>query len=89
MSTVESTMALSVYLLAAVFGPMAIGSLSEAYGRKPIFHITNIWFLIWNFICGLANSKGLLIAARLLAGFGACAVYSMAYGVLGNVWPAQ
>lgn len=89
MSTTESTMALSVYLLATAFGPMFIGSLSEVYGRKHIFHITNIWFLVWNLVCGFANSKGLLIAARLLAGFGASAVYSLAYGVLGDVWPAE
>lgn len=88
-STTESTMALSVYLLATAFGPMFIGSLSEVYGRKHIFHITNIWFLVWNLVCGFANSKGLLIAARLLAGFGASAVYSLAYGVLGDVWPAE
>lgn len=89
MSTTESTMALSVYLLATAFGPMVIGPLSEVYGRSSIFHFTNIWFLIWNLICGFANSKGLLIAARLLAGFGASAVYSMAFGVLGDVWSAK
>ncbi|KAG8169306.1 hypothetical protein KVR01_000051 [Diaporthe batatas] len=89
MSTTESTMALSVYLLATAFGPMVIGPLSEVYGRSSIFHFTNIWFLVWNLICGFANSKGLLIAARLLAGFGASAVYSMAYGVLGDVWSAR
>jgi MFS family permease len=87
MSTVESTMALSVYLLATAFGPLVIGPLSEVYGRKFIFHSTNVWFLVWNLICGFANSKGLLIAARFLAGFGASAVYSLGYGVLGDVWP--
>lgn len=89
MSNTESTMALSVYLLATAFGPLIIGPLSEVYGRKPIIHATNIWFLAWNLICGFANSKGLLIAARLLAGFGASAVYSLAYGVLGDVWPPE
>lgn len=89
MSATESTMALSVYLLATAFGPMVIGPLSEVYGRSSIFHFTNIWFLIWNLTCGFSNSKGLLIASRLLAGFGASAVYSMAYGVLGDVWSAE
>lgn len=88
MSTAESTMALSVYLLATAFGPLIIGPLSEIYGRSKIFHLTNMWFLIWNLVCGFANSKGLLIAARLLAGFGASAVYSLAYGVLSDVWSA-
>ncbi|KAF2184921.1 synaptic vesicle transporter [Zopfia rhizophila CBS 207.26] len=89
MSTTESTMALSVYLLATAFGPLFIGPLSEVYGRKSIFHFTNVWFLAWNLTCGFANSKGLLIAARLLAGFGASAVYSLGYGVLGDVWPVE
>jgi MFS family permease len=89
MSKTESTMALSVYLLATAFAPLVIGPLSEVYGRKSIFHLTNIFFLAWNLTCGFANSKGLLIAARLLAGFGASAVYSLAYGVLGDVWSAE
>jgi MFS family permease len=89
MSKTESTMALSVYLLATAFAPLVIGPLSEVYGRKSIFHMTNIFFLAWNLTCGFANSKGLLIAARLLAGFGASAVYSLAYGVLGDVWSAE
>ena len=37
-------------------------------------------------MCGFANSKGLLIAARFPAVFGASAIYSLAGGVLGDVW---
>ncbi|CAG8972607.1 hypothetical protein HYALB_00005376 [Hymenoscyphus albidus] len=86
MTTTESTMALSVYVLASAFGPLVIGPLSEMYGRKRIVHITNIWFLVWNLICGFANSKGLLLASRLFAGFGASAVYSVAYCVLVHIY---
>lgn len=86
MSNVESVMALSVYLLATAFGPLLIGPVSEVYGRKPVLHATNIWFLFWNIVCGFSYSKGLLIAARLLAGFGASAIYALAGGVLGDVW---
>ncbi len=70
-------MALSIYLLATAFGPLVIGPLSEIYGRKSILHGSNIWFLIWNIVCGFANSKGTLIAARFLAGFGASAIYAL------------
>lgn len=89
MTPTESNMALSVYLLATAFGPLIIGPLSEIYGRKSIFHFTNIWFLVFNFVCGFAHSKGVLIACRLLAGFGASAAYSLAYGVLGDVWSKE
>jgi MFS family permease len=89
MSKTESTMTLSVYLLAIAFAPLIVGPLSRVYGRKSIFHMTNIFFLAWNLTCGFANSKGLLVAARLLTCFGASAVYSLAYGVLGDVWSAE
>jgi predicted MFS family arabinose efflux permease len=86
MNSAESAMALSIYLLATAFGPLVIGPLSEVYGRKPILHASNIWFLIWNLVCGFANSKEVLIASRFLAGFGASAIYALANGVLGDVW---
>lgn len=86
MNTTESMMALSIYLLATAFGPLFIGPLSEVYGRAPVLHASNIWFLIWNLLCGFAKTKGTLIAARLLAGLGASAVYALAGGVLGDVW---
>ena len=89
MSNIESVMALSVYLLATAFGPLLIGPLSEVYGRKPVLHATNIWFLIWNIVCGFAHSKGVLISARFLAGLGASAIYALAGGVLGDVWPPE
>ncbi|KAL3475842.1 major facilitator superfamily domain-containing protein [Aspergillus californicus] len=86
MNPTESAMSLSIYLLATAIGPLLIGPLSEVYGRKPILHASNIWFLIWNIVCGFANSKEILIASRFLAGFGASAIYALSAGVLGDIW---
>ena len=86
MNSAESVMALSIYLLATAFGPLLIGPLSEIYGRAPILHFSNVWFLVWNIVCGFAKTKETLIAARFLAGFGASAIYALAGGVLGDIW---
>ncbi|KAJ5678909.1 hypothetical protein N7462_007153, partial [Penicillium macrosclerotiorum] len=86
MSSTESAMALSIYLLATALGPLVIGPLSEVYGRQPILHASNVWFLVWNIACGFATSKEMLIASRFLAGFGASAIYALANGVLSDVW---
>lgn len=86
MRPAEAALALSVYLLATAFGPLAIAPLSEVYGRRRVLHVSNLWFFAWNLLCGFATSKGTLIAARFLAGFSASAVYSLAGGVLGDVW---
>lgn len=86
MSSSESAMALSIYLLASAFGPLVMGPLSEIYGRQVILHASGIWFLIWNIACGFANSGTLLIVSRFMAGFGASSIYALAGGVLGDVW---
>ncbi|GKT47971.1 putative efflux pump mfs2 [Colletotrichum spaethianum] len=86
MTSTESAMALSIYLLATAFGPLIIGPMSEIYGRQVVLHASSVWFLIWNVLCGFAATKGTLIAARFLAGFGASAIYSLGGGVLGDVW---
>jgi MFS family permease len=86
MNSAESVMALSICLLATAFGPLLIGPLSEIYGRAPILHFSNVWFLVWNIVCGFAKTKETLIAARFLAGFGASAIYALAGGVLGDIW---
>ncbi|KAI0168848.1 caffeine resistance protein [Hypoxylon sp. FL1284] len=86
MNPTESAMSLSIYLLATAFGPLFIGPLSEVYGRQFVLHASNVWFLVWNVVCGFATTKGTLIAARFLAGFGASAIYALAGGVLGDVW---
>ncbi|KAF3037276.1 hypothetical protein E8E12_008451 [Didymella heteroderae] len=86
MSHIESIMALSIYLLATAFGPLVIGPLSEVYGREKVLHASNIWFLVWNIVCGFAKTKEVLIAAGFLAGFGASSIYALAGGVLGDVW---
>ncbi|KAI0966662.1 major facilitator superfamily domain-containing protein [Xylaria arbuscula] len=89
MSSTESALSLSIYLLATAFGPLLIGPLSELYGRKVVLHASNVWFLAWNIACGFANTKEILIASRFLAGFGASAIYSLGGGVLGDLWRPQ
>lgn len=89
MSDFESVMSMSVYLLATAFGPLLLGPLSEIYGRKPVLHATNLWFLVFNLVCGFSRSKGVLIAARLLAGLGSSAIYALGAGVLGDIYTPE
>lgn len=85
MDNTESVVAMTTFLIATAFDPLIVDPQSEVYGRRPVMHATNIWFLMWNLVSGFASSKSLLIAARLLAGFGASAICALAGGVLGDV----
>lgn len=89
MTSMEPYMAYSIYALATALGPLLIGPLSEIHGRQRVLHSSNMWFLIWNIVCGFAHSKSLLIVSRFLAGFGASAIFALSGGVLGDIWTPE
>lgn len=70
---VETQMTLSIFVLAYAIGPLFLGPLSEMFGRVIILQTANMWYLVWNIACGVAQSKGQLIAFRFLAGLGGSA----------------
>jgi MFS family permease len=56
--------------------------LSEIYGRKPVFLLSNVWYILWNSLCPVGNSPGLMITGRFLAGCGASAGITVRYHFL-------
>jgi len=61
---------MSIYLLAFVFGPLLIASFSEMYGRRPAYILAHLLYILWNTLCPVNKSKGLMIAGRFLSGLG-------------------
>ncbi|GAA1642853.1 MFS transporter [Georgenia ruanii] len=47
------------------------GSLGDRFGRRRVYLIGVVWFALASVACGLAPSAVLLVAARILQGFGA------------------
>lgn len=63
---------MSVYVLGFAFGPMLLAPMSEMYGRIPVYHFCNVFFLAFTIACAVAPSLNALIVFRFLAGtFGA------------------
>lgn len=81
-SKTEGSMALSIYILAFAFGPMVLAPCSEVWGRKVVWVVGGSWYVLWNTVCGLSRSRGLLITGRMMAGLGASAEFavSVAFG---------
>jgi EmrB/QacA subfamily drug resistance transporter len=46
------------------------GGLGDRYGRRRVFVIGVVWFALASALCGIAQSGGMLIAARALQGVG-------------------
>lgn len=74
---VELQTTMSIFVLGYSFGPLFLAPLSEMYGRIVIIHVSNVWFILWNLVCGFAVTKTQMIVARLMAGIGGSAALAV------------
>lgn len=81
---VESQMILSIFLLAYAVGPLFLGPLSELYGRVPVLQLANLFFLIFNLVCGFAQTGSQMLVFRFLAGIGGSAPLAIGGGILAD-----
>ena len=86
---VEQSLTLSIFVLAYAIGPLFLGPLSEMYGRVIILQSSNLLYLFFNLGCGLAQTKGQMIAFRFLSGLGGSAPLALGGGVLSDLFNAE
>lgn len=83
-----ATFVVSVYILGFAFGPLAIAPLSEMYGRLPVYHISNLLFIILTILCGASQNLGMLITFRFLAGCFGATPMTLGGGTIADLLPA-
>ncbi|WP_347550597.1 MDR family MFS transporter [Pseudalkalibacillus hwajinpoensis] len=79
----------SAYLLMSAITVLIFGKLSDLFGRKPIYTIGIIVFLVGSFLCGFAGSMEALIVFRLIQGIGAGAVQPIALTIVGDMYSME
>ncbi|KAK1456720.1 MFS multidrug transporter [Colletotrichum cuscutae] len=72
-SDIETYFLMSIFLLAYAVGPFVLAPLSEMYGRVVVLQSANMFYLIFNTICGFSASKEQMLAFRFLSGLGGSA----------------
>ena len=88
-SAVERALSLSIFVLAYAVGPLFIGPMSELHGRCVVLQLSNLVYLVFNLACGLAQTKGQMIAFRFLSGLGGSAPLAIGGGVLSDLFTAE
>jgi EmrB/QacA subfamily drug resistance transporter len=79
----------SIYLLAQSVTIPLYGKLADTVGRKPMMLLGITVFLVGSVLCGAAWSMPVLIAARVVQGFGAGAIMPMSMTILGDLYSVQ
>ena len=79
----------SGYMLAGIVSIPASGADADRHGpARPLFLYSG-YFLVGTVLAALAPSMPLLVVARLIQGYGGGAMYSLAYGIVPRLYPAQ
>ncbi|PSK60748.1 hypothetical protein B9Z65_898 [Elsinoe australis] len=92
----------SAFLLGNAASIPTWGKISDIFGRKPVLLVANVIFFVGSLVAALANSIGMLIAARAIQGIGAGGLVILVnitigdlfslrnrgayYGIIGMVW---
>jgi EmrB/QacA subfamily drug resistance transporter len=76
----------TAYMLTSTVMIPIYGKLSDMFGRKPLFLVGVVLFLIGSGLCGAAQSMNQLIAFRAFQGLGAAALMPIAIAVVGDLF---
>ncbi|GAB1312554.1 Major facilitator superfamily (MFS) profile domain-containing protein [Madurella fahalii] len=76
----------STYFLGMAFAPFLIAAWAETNGRKQVWLFANAWYILWNALCPVGNSKALMIVGRLMTGAGASAGITLTGPVMADMY---
>jgi EmrB/QacA subfamily drug resistance transporter len=77
------------YLLASTASTPLWGKAGDLYGRKRVFQLAIVVFLIGSVFCGAAQNMFELIAFRGLQGVGGGGLISLVFAIIGDVIPPR
>ncbi|MFI5661679.1 DHA2 family efflux MFS transporter permease subunit [Streptomyces sp. NPDC051684] len=75
----------TAYMLAATAATPLWGKLGDQYGRKKLFQLAIVIFLVGSALCGLAQNMGQLIGFRALQGLGGGGLMVLSMAIVGDI----
>ncbi|HSX34496.1 MAG TPA: MDR family MFS transporter [Candidatus Saccharimonadales bacterium] len=76
---------ITAYLLTSTATQPLYGKMSDLYGRKKIFTLAIVLFLIGSALCGLSQNLTQLIIFRAVQGLGAGGLMTLAMAIIGDM----
>ena len=80
---------ITAYLLASTASTPLWGKAGDLYGRKRVFQLAIVVFILSSALCGLSQNMFELIAFRGLQGIGGGGLLSLAFAIIGDVIPPR
>jgi EmrB/QacA subfamily drug resistance transporter len=80
---------ITAYLLASTASTPLWGKAGDLYGRKRVFQLAIVVFLVGSALCGAAQNMYELIGFRGLQGIGGGGLISLVFAIIGDVIPPR
>ncbi|NLR32818.1 MDR family MFS transporter [Levilactobacillus tujiorum] len=79
----------SIFLLTSAIATPIYGKLADTVGRKSVFLVGLLIFVIGSTLSGMSHSMETLIAWRALQGIGAGAIMPVSFTILADIYPVE
>ncbi len=79
----------TAYMLASTAATPLWGKLGDQYGRKRLFQIAIVIFLVGSALCGMAQNMAQLIAFRAVQGLGGGGLMVLSMAIVGDIVPPR
>lgn len=79
----------TAYMLTSTTATPLFGKLSDLYGRRLLFQIAIITFIVGSLVCGLAQTMWHLVVARGIQGIGGGGLFALSFAIIGDVVPPR
>lgn len=86
-SSSQATWVITSFAVSNAIALPLTGFFTRKFGERKLFMWATMLFVIASFLCGLANSMGLLVTARALQGFVAGPMYPVTQALLISIYP--
>ena len=75
------------YILANTALVLSLGRLADIYGRKKMYNVGFVVFIIGSALCGFAPSGSALVAFRAIQGLGAALLAANSFAIISEAFP--
>ncbi len=79
----------TAYLLTSAVVTPLYGKISDLFGRKKIFIVSIVLFILGSALCGLSQTMNQLIFFRALQGLGGGGIFTLIFSIVGDIVPPR
>ena len=82
-------LSLSLSKVSIAICPLWWSAFSERSGRRTVYLVSFVLFLLWSILSALSNSIGMLIVMRVLSASAASSLQSVCAGTVADIWEVR